>query len=244
MQRFSREILTLLTVLVLLVSLSCMTHKNAGIDKTLVDQVRMEVDRTRTKSEQYFVQGDYKSALDVYAAALRKYPDNQALLTNYHKTIENIHHTADKAFSREDFTSSGRAYYVLLNNYPFFQELIPELSFDMAFLHARLEDSGSHLSQRALTQYRKGNLAEAISIWKDILLFDPNNAGIIKEIDTTTDPDEESPAKQGMRALIHCLHRGVVFPPGTETSNWTGTTRGVLQFAFASAGTHRLLCGL
>jgi tetratricopeptide (TPR) repeat protein len=187
MQRFSRGIIILHSVLILLVSFSCMTQKNAGINKTLVvDQVRLEAERTRMKSEQYFVQGDYKSALDVYAAALRKYPDNQALLTNYHKTIENIHHTADGAFSREDFTSSGRAYYVLLNNYPFFQELIPELSFDKTFLHARLEDSGSHLSQRALTQYRKGNLAEAISIWKDILLFDPNNAGIMKEIDTTT----------------------------------------------------------
>ncbi len=190
--------------MILLVSLSCMTQKKAGIDKTLVDQVRMddnrnqvrmdddrnqvlmEVDRTRMKSEQYVDQGDYKSALVVYADACRKYPDNQVLLTNYHKTIEEIHHAADAAFSRNDFTSSGRAYYILLKNYPFFQELVPEVSFDKTFLHSRLKDCGSHLSQRALTQYRKGNLAEAISIWKDILLFDPNNAGIKKEIDTTT----------------------------------------------------------
>jgi len=164
-----------------------MTQKNAGIDKTRVDQVRMEVERTRTRSEQHIVQGDYKSALDVYADARRKYPDNQAFLTNYRKTVEDIHHAADEAFGREDFTSSGRAYYVLLKNYPFFQELIPELSLDKTFLHARLEDSGSHLSQRALAQYRKGNLAEAISIWKGILLFDPNNSDIMKEIDTATE---------------------------------------------------------
>jgi len=186
MQRWTRGIITLHSVLILLVSLSCMTQKNAGIDKTRVDQVRMEVERTRTRSEQHIVQGDYKSALDVYADARRKYPDNQAFLTNYHKTAEDIHHAADEAFSRGDFTSSGRAYYVLLKNYPFFQELIPELSFDKTFLHARLEESCSHLSQRALAQYRKGNLAEAISIWKGVLLFDPNNSDIIKEIDTAT----------------------------------------------------------
>ncbi|HEX9021606.1 MAG TPA: hypothetical protein VF903_10150, partial [Nitrospirota bacterium] len=50
----------------------------------------------------------------------------------------------------------------------------------------RLEDCGSHLSQRALAEYRKGNLAEAISIWKSILAFDPANGSIMKAIDTAT----------------------------------------------------------
>ncbi len=47
-------------------------------------------------------------------------------------------------------------------------------------------DLGAQLSQRALDEYRKGNLAEAISIWKSILVFDPNNAVIVKAIDTAT----------------------------------------------------------
>jgi tetratricopeptide (TPR) repeat protein len=163
-----------------------MTQKNAGVDKELVDRVRMEVDRTRTESERYVVQRDYKSALYVYADACRKYPNNRMLLTNYHKAIEAIHRAADEAFSREDFALSGRAAYILLNNYPYFQEFVPVVSFDKTYLHARLEDCGSNLSQRALTQYRKGNLAEAISTWKSILLFDPNNAGVMKAITTAT----------------------------------------------------------
>ncbi len=48
------------------------------------------------------------------------------------------------------------------------------------------EDRGAQLSQRALDEYRKGNLAEAISIWKSILVFDPNDAVIVKAIDTAT----------------------------------------------------------
>jgi hypothetical protein len=40
--------------------------------------------------------------------------------------------------------------------------------------------------QRALDEYRKGNLAGAISIWKGILEFDPHNADVMKEIDTAT----------------------------------------------------------
>jgi len=186
MQRLSWKIIALYVVLILLTFFSCMPQKKTAIDRAMVDRTRIEIEKTRMESEQYVVKGDYKSAMDVYADAGRKHPKNPTLSTNYHKTIEDIHHAADEAFTREDFASSGRAYFVLLKNYPYYQELIPELSFDRGFLYARLEDCSSHLSQLALADYRKGNLAEAISIWKSILAFDPNNSGIAKDIDTAT----------------------------------------------------------
>ncbi|HUI67108.1 MAG TPA: hypothetical protein VL087_02715 [Nitrospirota bacterium] len=163
-----------------------MPQKKAAIERATTDRTRMEIERTRMESEQYLAEGDYKSAMDVYADACRKHPKHPTLSTNYRKTIEDIHRLADEAFTREDFASSGRAYFVLSKNYPYYQELIPELSFDKGFLNARLEDCSSHLSQRALAYYRKGNLAEAISIWKSILAFDPNNSGIAKAIHTAT----------------------------------------------------------
>ena len=186
MQLLSGKTITVHAVLILLFFSSCIPLKNVGVDKTLVDRARMEVDRTRMKSEQYVVQGDYKSALDVYADACRKYPDDQALFTNFDKTVKDIKHVADKDFSGEKFASSGWAYYVLLNNNSFCRKLFRELSLDKGFLHARLKDCSSHLSQRALAEYRKGNLAEAISIWKSILVFDPNNAVVAKAINTAT----------------------------------------------------------
>ncbi len=174
-----RFIIALHAVLILLSLSACMTPKNARIGSEAAD-------RTRAESEQHIVQGDYRSALDVYANAHRKYRNDQTLLANYRKTIESIHHAADEAFRKEDFSTSGRIYHVLLKNHPSYQEVFNDLSFDKALLHARLEDCSSHLSQRALAQYRKGSLAEAISIWKSILAFDPNNAGVVKAIDTAT----------------------------------------------------------
>ena len=186
MQHYSRKIISLHAVLALLLFSSCMAQKNSGFDKSQVDRTHREVDRIRMRSEQYMVQRDYKNALDVYADACRKYSDDQALFTNYNKTREDIHRAADDAYNREDFASSGLAYYVLLKNYPYCPELFQEPSFDKVFLHTRLEHCNSSLSQRALAEYRKGNLAEAISIWKSILAFDPNNTGIMKEVDTAT----------------------------------------------------------
>ncbi len=57
---------------------------------------------------------------------------------------------------------------------------------DKGPLVARLKDCSSNLSQHALAEYRKGNLAEAISIWKSILAFDPGDEIYVKAIDTAT----------------------------------------------------------
>jgi tetratricopeptide (TPR) repeat protein len=186
MRRLSWTIIALHAVLILMVFPACMPQKKTAVDRGMADRTRMEIERTRTESEQYVADGDYKSAMDVYANAGRKHPKNSMLITNYRKTIEDIYRLADEAFTREDFASSGRAYFVLLKNYTYYQQLIPELPFDKGFLSARLEDCSSHLSQRALADYRKGDLVEAISVWKSILAFDPNNTGIAKAIDTAT----------------------------------------------------------
>ncbi len=174
----SRHIIALQAVLVLLLFSACMAPKNAGTDH--------EADRTRAESEKCIARGDYKGALDVYAAAHSKHRNNRALLANYRKTIEGIRLAADGAFSREDFAASGQIYHVLLKDHQSHREVFSDLSFDKTFLQARVEDCSSALSQRALAQYRKGNLAESISIWKSILLFDPGNAGVVKAIDTAT----------------------------------------------------------
>jgi tetratricopeptide (TPR) repeat protein len=186
MQRLFWKIITLHAVLIFLAFSSCIPQNKSAIDRTMADRTRMEIEQTRLESEQYVTRGDYKSAMEVYDDAGHKHPKHPTLITNYHKTIEDIRRAADEDFTREDFASSGRAYFVLLKNYPYYQELIPDLSFDKGFLHARLENCSSHLSQRALADYRKGNLADAISVWKSILAFDPNNSSIARAIDTAT----------------------------------------------------------
>jgi tetratricopeptide (TPR) repeat protein len=174
MPHCSRELIVLHIVL-LLTFPSCMPQKKAEY-----------AELARTASERYIVQGDFKKALDLSAADCRNNPMDQRLLANYRQTIEDVRYAADEAFGREDFALSGRAYYELLKYYPQYQKLNWKLSFDKEFLHTRLKDCGSHLSQRALAEYRKGDLAEAISLWKSILAFDPQNAGIKKAINTAT----------------------------------------------------------
>jgi tetratricopeptide (TPR) repeat protein len=182
MPHCSRKLIALHTVLLLLAFSSCMPQKKPAIDRT-PGKLMQPTQPTRTTSEQYINQGDFIKALDLSAAACRNNPTDQSLLANYHQIIEEVLLAADEALRREDFASSGRAYFALLNDYPRYQKLDRKVSIDRGFLHARLKDCRSNLSQRALAEYRKGNLTEAISLWKSILAFDPQNAAIKKTID-------------------------------------------------------------
>lgn len=151
-----------------------------------IPQKRAEADLALRESEQDIRKRDFDGALGVYSAALQKYPGDRGLLKHYLKAAEDIRDAADGDFDREEFAASGRTYAVLLRNYPRLQEINGDLSFDRKYLQARLKECSDRLSERALVQYRQGNLTAAISLWKNILEFEPENAGVKKAIDTAS----------------------------------------------------------
>ncbi|HAS54520.1 MAG: hypothetical protein A2X56_13190 [Nitrospirae bacterium GWC2_57_13] len=151
-----------------------------------IPQKKEVVELTLRESEQDIRKGDFDGALGVYGAALRKCPGDRGLLKYFLEAAEDIRDAADSAFDNEEFALSGRTYAVLLRNYPHFKEIAGDLSFDRKYLRARLKECSDFLSLRALTQYRQGNLSAAISLWKNILEFEPGNAGVKKAIDTAS----------------------------------------------------------
>jgi len=181
-----------LFVAVLLLLPACIPEKRVETDLALwesdpdIRQHDAEVDLALRESEQGIRKGDFEGALGAYGAALRKYPGDRGLLRNYLETAEDIRDAADDAFDKEEFTSSGRTYALLLKNYPHFKKITRDLSFDRKYLKDRLKECSDRLSERALTKYRQGNLTAAITLWKNILEFEPGNAGVKKAIDTAS----------------------------------------------------------
>jgi hypothetical protein len=57
------------------------------------------------------------------------------------------------------------------------------LSFNREGLTARIRDCEKILFEKGLEQYRSGNLNQAISLWKSILVSDPENQEIKKAVD-------------------------------------------------------------
>lgn len=181
--QFLKKTITSLCILLLFVS-SCTYSKK--IDLYHIHKENTEVERTIAQSKEYLRAGDFNRAIDVHRASFARYPNDQKLLKSYVKTLEDIRNVADRTFDKKDFARAGKTYYVLRKNYAHFKNFDELLSFDAEFLNERLTECRTYLSRKGMEQYRKRHFNEAIVIWKNLLVFDPDNAYIKNAIDTAT----------------------------------------------------------
>jgi tetratricopeptide (TPR) repeat protein len=130
--------------------------------------------------------GEFQKAMDEYNVEVQKHPHDLSLAREYVKSIENIASAADKALDKEDFASAGRNYDVLLKNYAHFKGFDKELSFNSTHLNEKLCYCKKAIFKQGFQEYRKGNLSEAIALWQDLLVIDPQNTDIKKALRTAT----------------------------------------------------------
>lgn len=130
--------------------------------------------------------GDSDKAIEVYHIRSLENPDDAEWTAGFISILEDIKRTGDGAFSKGNFVLAGRAYLSLLKNFKSFEQLGAPLSFSEKSLDERIKDCRTELNKKALEQYRKENLAEAISIWQSILTFDPDHIETKKAIETAT----------------------------------------------------------
>jgi tetratricopeptide (TPR) repeat protein len=180
-------IICILLAAVLLAGPSCapLPQKQPGVQSP-GDTRKAEIEGILAKADEYVAKGDFKNALDFHKSAAEKYPGDETLEEGYIATVEDIKKAADKSFEKGDFTLSGKTYYLLLKSVRQSNGLSAGLSFTKKSLTERLDECRTALSQQALSQYREGNIGNAISLWKSILSFDPGNKSIKKAIDTAT----------------------------------------------------------
>jgi len=127
--------------------------------------------------------GDFQKGIDIYSGLIREYPEDTPVRDGYVSLLESIKTRADLDFKRKDFVHAGRTYRILLRNYSSVSGLTRFLSYNAAFLNTRMETCRKVLFEDALGQYRSGKLNQAISIWRSILTFDPENQEVKKAMD-------------------------------------------------------------
>ena len=129
-------------------------------------------------AKEHIEAAEYQKAIDIFNVEYRKRPHDQALVGKYVKSIENINSTANNALDKKDFASAGRKYDVLLKNYAHFKGFDEKLSFNNTHLNERLSYCKKALLKKGLQAYRKDNLSEAIALWQDLFVIDPQNADV------------------------------------------------------------------
>jgi tetratricopeptide (TPR) repeat protein len=141
---------------------------------------------SEAQARQAFEAGDSDKAVEIYKTRYLENPDDTGWLGNFVALLEEIKRVADGALSKENFVSAGRSYSILLKSFPSFDKFKASLSFSETSLDEGIKNCRTELNKKALELYRKEKLAEAISIWQNILTFDPENLETKKAIETAT----------------------------------------------------------
>ena len=134
----------------------------------------------------YLQAREFLKAIDICREVYQKYPQDPTVRSGFIKTLESVKTSGDRAFERSDFALAGRVYEILLKNISSVKHLNGSFSFNREGLIAKIRNCKKILFENGLEQYRSGNLNQAISLWKSILAFDPENQEIRKAVDMAT----------------------------------------------------------
>jgi tetratricopeptide (TPR) repeat protein len=127
--------------------------------------------------------GDFQKGIDIYRGLIQQYPWDTTARNGYVSLLESIKGQADLDFKHKDFAHAGRTYRILLKNYSSLSQLERFLSYNAGLLDSGIETCRKILFEDGLEQYRSGNLSQAISVWRNILTFDPENLEVRKAMD-------------------------------------------------------------
>jgi len=130
--------------------------------------------------------GEFRKAIDLCREMYKKYPQDVNVRNGYIRTLESIKTSGDRAFKESDFAQAGCVYEIVLRNISSLNRLNGSLSFSTEGLTAKIRNCRKILFESGLEQYRSGNLNQAISLWKSILAFDPENREIKRAVDMAT----------------------------------------------------------
>ena len=131
------------------------------------------------QSRSFLEGGDFKRALDAQKEVYQRFPQNSVVENGYLRMLELIKGRADQLFNKEDFAAAGSLYALLIKTVP--NSTGPKL--DMKTLNQRMKTCQKSLFESGLERYRSGDLNDAISIWKNILVFDPDHRETKKALD-------------------------------------------------------------
>ena len=150
------------------------------------EQVQREMGYVDKQARLDIKAGQFQKAIVIYREVYQKYPQDHAVRSGYIRTLESIKSNGDRAFERGDFALAGCAYEIVLKHVSSLTRLNGSLAFNRKGLTSKIKSCKKLLFENGLEQYRSGNLDQAISIWKSILAFDPENKEVRKVVDMAT----------------------------------------------------------
>lgn len=140
----------------------------------------MRVKNAINEGRKYFLQGDYREAMLHCSNHLEDFPENVEFKNFCRDVFMNVKTLAGDLYRKGDYKTAGLMYRYLVEYKP------KTLKIETEEIQSMKAECIKRLSEKALYNYRKGNLKEAITAWNDLLAIDPSNSEAKKSLSTAS----------------------------------------------------------
>jgi len=138
----------------------------------------------KNEAEQALKAKQYEKALSLLASSVNEYPDDVTLSELLNQTLTEIKTVANKARETNDYGTAGRLYSLLKTSWRPQKNQLAVNNLNIEEIEKAIKECSRNLTNLGLIEYRKGNLKEALAVWEQILVFEPDNEEIKKAIQT------------------------------------------------------------
>jgi outer membrane protein assembly factor BamD (BamD/ComL family) len=179
----------LLILLVLHLSLSSCAYMEQAIERMhekFTSFENSDNDVIRKKLANLVQSGDYTTAVDLIMAEVENGKYETTYDGLYVASINGLIKSGMEYYAEGDYGRAGIAFTKTIDNFPSSRSIAYRIKSSPKEIKPYIETITNKLMEEGLKEYRGGNLGNAISTWRKIVEYHPDNSEANKMIDITT----------------------------------------------------------
>jgi len=131
-------------------------------------------------------EGGQERALELFAAAWKEKPGHAGVAAEFDGALLALKKNGDAAYDQGKIEDAGKRWMGTLRFIAHPAANSRGYPFTRSEVQAKVDRLSASLMEKALLDYRKGNIQSAIAEWKTILSYDPANEEALKSVKTGT----------------------------------------------------------
>ena len=131
-------------------------------------------------------EGGYERALELYSGAWQEKPGHAGVAREFDGAVVALKKSGDSAYAQGKWEDAGKRWMGTLRFFNHPAANPRSYAFTRSEVRAKVDSLTAALTEKALTEYRRGEVPAAIADWKTILSYDPGNEEAARSLRTAT----------------------------------------------------------
>jgi len=131
-------------------------------------------------------EGGHERALELFSAAWQEKPGHAGVAREFDGALLALKKNGDAAYAQGKWEDAGKRWMGTLRFFAHPAANSRGYPFTRSEVRAKVDNLTAALTEKALMEYRKGEVASAIVDWKTILAYDPGHEEAARSLQTAT----------------------------------------------------------